>query len=206
MAPLRLSAGFVAAERAALPELPAERAGRYEAMGLAPYDAEVLTQTPGRGAYFEVVAARGGDPKLAANWVINDLFGALTRAGRELADAPVAAEALGELVGLLRDGTLNSKLAKACFAEMCAAPPDRPVAPKAWAAAAGGQIADEDALSSIIDAVLDRNVTQVSQWLEGRDKVMGFLVGQVMRETKGRAAPDALNRLLLARLEARRTP
>ncbi len=204
LAPLHLAPAFVEAERAALPELPHARAARYEAMGVAALDAEVLTQTPERGLYFEAVVARAGDPKLAANWMLNDLFGALTRAGRDLADAPVTAEALGALVSLLRDRTLNSKLAKACFAEMFAAPPDRPVSPKAWAAAAGGQIADEGALVAAIDAVLDRNAPQVAQWVEGKDKVIGFLVGQVMRETKGRAAPDALNRLLLTRLEARR--
>jgi aspartyl-tRNA(Asn)/glutamyl-tRNA(Gln) amidotransferase subunit B len=205
MGPLHLAPAFVATERASLPELPQARAARYEAMGVATSDAEVLTQTPERGAFFEAVAARAGDARLAANWMLNDLFGALTRAGRDLADSPISAEALGDLVALLRDGTLNSKLAKACFTEMCAATPDRPVSPKAWAAAAGGQLADEGALVAAIDAVLDRNGPQVAQWLEGRDKVLGFLVGQVMRETKGRAAPDALNRLLLARLEARRT-
>jgi aspartyl-tRNA(Asn)/glutamyl-tRNA(Gln) amidotransferase subunit B len=206
MGPIRLGPGFIAAEHAALPELPLARAHRYEGLGLCPADVETLTQTPERGAFFEAVAARGGDPKLAANWVINDLFGALARAGRALSESPVGPDALGDLVALLREGRLNSKLAKQCFAALWDAPAGVPVSPRAWADAMGGQLDDEGALIAAIDAVLDRSGPQVAQWLEGRDKVLGFLVGQVMRETKGRAAPDALNRLLLARLEARRAP
>jgi aspartyl-tRNA(Asn)/glutamyl-tRNA(Gln) amidotransferase subunit B len=204
MGPIRLAPAFIAAEREALPELPLARAQRYEGLGLSPADADTLTQSPERGAFFEAVAARGGDPKLAANWVINDLFGALARAGRDLSASPVGADALGDLVTLLREGRLNSRLAKQCFSAMWDAPAGVPVSPRAWADAMGGQLHDEGALTAAIDGVLDRSTAQVAQWLEGRDKVLGYLVGQVMRETKGRAAPDALNRLLLARLEARR--
>ncbi len=200
---IHLAPALLEAEAAALPELPLDRARRFaKGLGLTPYDADVLTQERARADFFEAAAAASGDAKATANWVINDLLGALAKAGLSLDHSPVSPAALGELVALIDDGTLNSKLAKACFAEMMAAPPDAPVSPRAFAEARGGQLNDDGALLQVIDAILVANPAQVEQFRAGKDKVFGFFVGQIMRETKGRANPERLQALLRERLGA----
>jgi len=200
---ITLDPALIASESQALPELPLARASRFVAdLGLSPYDAEVLTQERARADYFEAVATTGGDPKLAANWVINDLLGALTKANLPLGASPVGPEALGELVALLSAGSLNSKLAKECFVAMMEA--SAPLSPRTWLEGRGGQLDDPAAIALIVEALLDRNAAQVEQFLGGKDKVFSFFVGQVMRETKGRANPEVLQRVLRASLEARR--
>jgi aspartyl-tRNA(Asn)/glutamyl-tRNA(Gln) amidotransferase subunit B len=202
--PLHLQEAYVENIAASLPELPLARATRFEqAFGVSAYDAEVLVQSRDRADFFEEAARVGGDGKLAANWVINDLLGALARQEKGLDASPVSASALGELVALLREGALNSKLAKECFAAMMVA--ETPISPRSWAEARGGQLNDAGAIAAAIEPILDRNPAQVEQYLAGKDKVFGFFVGQVMRETKGRANPDELQRILKERLEARRT-
>jgi len=198
---IHLDPARVASIRAALPELPLARAERFSGeLGLGAYDADVLTQTRERANYFEAAAVVSGDPKTTANWVINDLLGALTKAGLNLADSPVSPAALGELVALLGSGTLNSKLAKECFAAMMAAPADKPVSPAAWAEDSGGQLNDPIAIGVVIDAIMAKNDGQIAQYRAGKDKVFGFFVGQVMRETQGRANPELLQQLLKDKL------
>jgi aspartyl-tRNA(Asn)/glutamyl-tRNA(Gln) amidotransferase subunit B len=200
---IHLSPALLADEEAALPELPLARAARFvDVLGLTAYDADVLTQDRTRADYFEAAAVASGDPKATANWVINDLLGALAKAGLPLERSPVSPAALGELVALIGDGTLNSKLAKACFSEMMAASPDSPLSPRAFADARGGQLNDDGALLQAIDAILAANPAQVEQFRAGKDKVFGFFVGQIMRETKGRANPERLQTLLRERLGA----
>ena len=196
-----VDAALVAAARAALPELPRARMKRFvRDFGLSPYDAEVLTQATARAAYFEAVAARVKDPKLEANWVMGEVLATARGEGTEAAEPAVTAEALAELLGLIEAGTISSKMAKDCFAAMVR----DGVAPAAWVAEHGAQITDGGAIAEAVAAVLDQNPAQVAEFLAGKEKVLGFLVGQAMKATRGKAHPQQLNEVLRAALEARR--
>jgi aspartyl-tRNA(Asn)/glutamyl-tRNA(Gln) amidotransferase subunit B len=197
--PLALPEGLLDAERAALPELPEARRARYEsALGLSAYDAEQLTAARATADYFEaVLAALPGQAKLAANWVLGELAAALNAAGRAIDDSPVAPTALAGLLKRIIDGTVSGKLAKDVFAAMWAGEGD---ADAVIAARGLGQISDDGALIAAIDAVLAANPKQAGQFRAGDEKVFTWLVGQVMKATRGKANPARLNELLRARL------
>ncbi|TNF25253.1 MAG: Asp-tRNA(Asn)/Glu-tRNA(Gln) amidotransferase subunit GatB [Deltaproteobacteria bacterium] len=192
---------LIDAIRAELPELPRARRLRFEhSYGLSAYDADVLTQSPARASYFEAVAGGVKDPKLAANWIMGELLATLNREGKDLEASPVPAAALAELIALIEGGTISSKMAKDCFSAMVA----DGVAPAAWVKQHGGQITDEGAIQAAVEAVLDQSPAQVAEFLSGKEKVIGYLVGQVMRQTRGKANPQQVNAVLRASLEARR--
>jgi len=198
LVPLRVSEARLAEIRAAMPELPARKRARFlESYGLSAYDAGVLTASCATAEYYERVAETAGDPKAAANWVMGDLMGALNAAGREITDSPVAPERLGELVALIRKGEISGKIAKEVFAKMFAT----------GAAAAAiiereglRQISDTGALEKIVDEVLAQNPKQVEQYRGGKATVLGFLVGQVMKASRGQANPGAVNEMLRRKL------
>jgi len=178
-----------------LPELPRERRKRFESeFGLSAYDAEVLTQSVYRADYFETVARATGDAKLAANWITGELLGALNKDGVELEEAPAAVgpDGLAEMLGLVVKGTISGKMAKKCFAAMYR----DGVSPSAWVAEHGGQITDESAIEAEVQKVLDANPGQVEAYRGGKTKLMGFFVGQVMKATRGKANPQAVNTIV----------
>jgi aspartyl-tRNA(Asn)/glutamyl-tRNA(Gln) amidotransferase subunit B len=155
----------------------------------------VLTATRAIGDYFEKTAVSAGDPKMAANWVIGDLLGALK--GREIAESPITAERLGELVSLIAKGEISGKLAKEIFAKML----DTGDSARAIMDREGlRQISDTGALEKIVDEVIANNPKQVEQYKAGKTTVLGYLVGQVMKVSKGQANPAAVNELLKAKL------
>ncbi|MCB9734527.1 MAG: Asp-tRNA(Asn)/Glu-tRNA(Gln) amidotransferase subunit GatB [Deltaproteobacteria bacterium] len=198
---LTLDEAFVERVRSELPELPRARRDRFvRDFGLTPYDADVLTQSAARAAYFEAVATATGDGKTAANWVINEVLGALNKAGLDVESSPVSAAALADLLGLLGKGTLSSKMAKDCFLAMY----QDGVAPAAWVAKNGGQITDTGAIEAVVREVLDKNPEQVQELLSGKDKVLGFFVGQIMKATRGKANPQQVNEILAREVESRR--
>jgi aspartyl-tRNA(Asn)/glutamyl-tRNA(Gln) amidotransferase subunit B len=198
LAPLRISAAWLDELRAELPELPARKRQRFVAeYGLPEYDAEVLTATRAMSEYFETAARASGNAKIAANWVMGDLMGALNQEGRQIADSPVTPERLGELVALIRKGEISGKIAKEVFVQMFAS----------GEAAAGivereglKQISDTGALEQIVDQVLQQNAKQVEQYKSGKSTVLGFLVGQVMKASRGQANPGVVNDLLRKKL------
>ena len=199
--PLRLSEAEIDAIRATLPELPEERRARYLGeLKLPAYDAEQLTADRGVSDYFEaVVAALPDQPKLAANWVLGELAAACNDAAIEVAQSPVRPASLAALVAKIVDGTINGKTAKDVFAAMWAGEGE----PAAIIAAKGlGQISDDSALVAAIDAVLAAHPAQVRQFREGDDKVLTWFVGQIMKQTRGKANPQRLNALLVERLRA----
>lgn len=198
---LNVSEALLEAERRALPELPHVREARFVAAGLTAYDAEVLTQSRARADYFEAVVAAGVDGKVAANWVINDLLGALAKEGHDIDASPVTPGALGALLGHLGRGTLSSRMAKDALAAML-----KGADGEAWVKEHGGQVSDSAALVAAIDPILQANASQVAEYLGGKDKVFGFFVGQAMKALKGKAHPEELQRVLRERLEARRAP
>jgi aspartyl-tRNA(Asn)/glutamyl-tRNA(Gln) amidotransferase subunit B len=195
--PLVLEQSWVEALKRGLPELPDAKKARFIAQyQLSPYDAEVLVDEQASAAYFETVA-KGRDPKLACNWVTGDLFGALNRLGLVIEASPVAAKDLGELIGLIADGTISGRIAKDVFAAMV----ETGQGAAAIVAAQGlRQVTDSGAIESAIDAVLAKEADQVAAYRSGREKLFGFFVGQVMKATQGKANPALVNDLLKKKL------
>ena len=194
--PLEIDDLFIDNIRASLPELPDEKRARFqEEYGLSRYDAGVLTADSERAEFFEIVA-RGRDGKLAANWVSQELFGYLNRAELELADSPVSAMQLGELIDLISDDTISGKIAKDVFARMIDGEGD----PGAIVEKHGlKQVTDTGAIESIIDKIIADNPEQAASGKE-KPKAMGWFVGQVMKESGGKANPQAVNQILRQKL------
>ncbi len=194
--PLELDAAWVARIKATLPELPDAKKKRFtEAYGLSAYDAGVLSGDAESAAYFEAVA-KGRDAKLAANWVTQELFGALNKAGLALAQSPVSAEALGALVDLIKDGTINGKIAKDVFAKMM----ETGDAPGAIVEREGlRQVTDTGAIEKAIDDLIAANPDKVAE-VKDKPKAFGWWVGQAMKATGGKANPAVVNQVLKAKL------
>ena len=196
--PLQLDAAWVEDIRTSLPELPdALKARLISNYGLSPYDATVLSEDRATATFYEEVAA-GRDAKLAANWMTVELFGALNKEGKTLAESPVSPAALGALVGLISDGTISGRIAKDVFAEMVETGGD----PAAIVEEKGlKQVSDSGAIETMIDDVLAANQDKVEEYRGGKDKLFGFFVGQVMKASKGQANPGMVNQLLKSKLD-----
>jgi aspartyl-tRNA(Asn)/glutamyl-tRNA(Gln) amidotransferase subunit B len=191
--PLVLDEAWVEELRRTLPELPDARKARYmRDFGLPAYDASVLVAEKETAAYYEEVA-RGRDPKLAANWVMGDLFAALNRTRRTIADPPVSARDLGALLDLMRDGTLSGKLAKEVFEAMVETgrPPGAIVEERGLR-----QVTDTGAIEAAVAKVLAANADKVAEYKAGKEKLFGFFVGQVMKAMQGKANPALVNEVL----------
>ncbi len=195
--PLVLDPDWVSEIKASLPELPDEKRARFVSQyGLSDYDAGVLVGEKEVAEYYEAVA-KGRDPKLAANWVSSELFGQLNKAGKWITDSPVSADALGGLIDLIADNTISGRIAKDVFAAMfeTGKPAKQIVEEKGLR-----QVTDTGAIDSAIDAIMARNADKVAEYRAGKDKLLGFFVGQVMKATGGRANPALLNERLKAKL------
>ena len=194
--PLTLDEDWVNAIRATLPELPDARQARFVAdYGLTADDAGQLVAERESADYFETVAG-GRDARLAANWVIHDLFGQLNRAETEIVDSPVPAEALGGLLDLIADGTISGRIAKDVFAEMFTGGRDAAAIVEAKGLR---QMSDEAAIEAIVDALVADNPGQAAQYADN-PKVIGWFVGRVMKATQGKANPGVVNALLRKKL------
>jgi aspartyl-tRNA(Asn)/glutamyl-tRNA(Gln) amidotransferase subunit B len=198
LVPLRVSESWMARIRGEMPELPAARRQRFiEQYGLTEYNAGVLTATRGNGDYFEKVATVSGDPRAAANWVMGDLAALLKEQGTEITESPVSAENLGGLIKLIAEGKISGKIAKEILPKMISSGDTA----EAIAEREGlHQISDTGALEKIVDEVIAANPKQVEQYRAGKHAVVGFLVGQVMKASRGQADPAAVNALLKGRL------
>ena len=198
LVPLRISEKWREEVRASMPELPAAKRARFvEAYGLREYDAQVLTATRAMAEYFEVVAEVSKDPKMAANWVMGDLAGLLKSANKDIGESPVPARYLGELVAMIMKGELTGKMAKEVLPKIA----ETGDAPAVIVERAGmQQISDTGALEKIVDEVIGANPKQVEQYKSGKTAVIGFLVGQVMKASRGQANPATVNDILKAKL------
>jgi aspartyl-tRNA(Asn)/glutamyl-tRNA(Gln) amidotransferase subunit B len=201
--PLELAGAFVESVRAKLPELPDQKRARFvKDYGLKEYDAGVLASDAEKAAYFEAVA-RGRDARLAANWVTQDLFGYLNKEGLELVDSPVSADQLGGLIDLIANDTISGKIAKDVFQKMVAT---GDTAAKIVDREGLKQVTDMGAIEKVIDEVLAANPKQVeevkAQRAAGheRPKTLGWLVGQIMKASGGKANPAAVNEILTRKL------
>ena len=195
--PLVLENGYIERIAATLPELPDEKKARFiSEYGLSAYDVGVLVAEQAKAFFYER-AAKGRDPKLAANWVINELFGGLAKAGREIEDSPVSAEQLGGLVDLIADNTISGRIAKDVFAEMMETGQDAGAIVEAKGLK---QVTDTGAIEAVIDQVMAAQADKVAEYRSGKDKLFGFFVGQVMKASGGKANPALLNELLKQKL------
>ena len=194
--PLELEDGFVERIAGTLPELPDEKKARFvKDYGLSAYDAGVLVAEAATADYFEQ-AARGRDAKQAANWVVNDLFGLLGKAGKGIEDSPVAAASLGSLLDLIRAEVISGKIAKDVFAIMFAEGGE----PEAIVEARGlKQVTDTAAIERLLDELIAANPGQVAQ-VQKNPKVAGWFTGQVMKATGGKANPGVVNGIVAAKL------
>jgi aspartyl-tRNA(Asn)/glutamyl-tRNA(Gln) amidotransferase subunit B len=195
--PLELDDAFLEECRASLPELPDAKRRRYEAeLGLSPYNAAVLTAEAETARWFEALLAAGGSDvtaKAAANWLISDLFGALNRIGRDIADSPVRPEQGAELLKLIADGTISNTLGKQVFEIML----ETGQGAGAIVEERGlKQTSDTGAIEAEIARVMAANEDKVAEYRGGKDKLFGFFVGQTMKAMGGKANPAVVNDLL----------
>jgi aspartyl-tRNA(Asn)/glutamyl-tRNA(Gln) amidotransferase subunit B len=197
--PVALDDEFIESVRETLPELPDEKAGRYiEKFGLSHYDAGVLTASREMGDYYEaVVAAIPGHEKLAANWVMGELSGALNKDGLEVAQSRIDARRLAGLLARIADATISGKIAKEVFEQMWREGQDADAIIESKGLR---QITDTSAIEKTIDAVMAANPQQLQEYRSGKDKLFGFFVGQVMKITGGKANPAQVNELLKRKL------
>jgi aspartyl-tRNA(Asn)/glutamyl-tRNA(Gln) amidotransferase subunit B len=197
--PLTVPARLIARIAADLPELPAAREARLEeSYGLPAYDAAVLASERALADWFEAVAQRTGDGKAASNWVMVDLLGWLNQRGLGIDRAPVTPAALAELIALVRDGTISNSAARRIFQMM--ADTGRPAA-ELIAEQGLAQVRDDAQLDGWVDAVVARFPDEVARCRNGDTKLIGFLMGQLMKESAGRADPKRARELLRRRLE-----
>ena len=196
--PLVVSSGRIDLARRAMPELPAARVTRYREMfGLGPYDTDVLTASKALGDYFEEVARAHGDAKSAANWVMGELRAALNASKVEIAEFPVRAQDLAELLDMVRDGVLSGTAAKRVFA-MMSERGER--APQIAQREGLLQVRDDSLLARWIDEVLAEHPEEAARCAKGERKLIGVLVGFAMKKSGGRADPKRVNQLLVQRL------
>jgi len=192
--PVVVDEDWLATIRDALPELPDARQQRFiDAYGLTAYDADRLTADRDLGDYFEACLAHAPQAKLAANWILGDLMAWLNAENRPIAQSPVSPEYLGQLLALIDGGQISGKMAKTVFEEMVKTGQD----PKAIVAARGlEQVSDAGELEAVVAKVLAAAPDEVAAYRQGKKKLMGFFVGQVMRETRGQANPTLVNEIL----------
>lgn len=197
--PVKLDPARIEKIRATLPELPDALKHRFMTQyGLSGYDASLLTSEKSYADYYAKMLTTGADPKLAANWMTVELFGALNKSGKSLEDSPVAADDLGALVTLITTGKISGKIAKQVFATML----ETGEAPADIVEKQGlSQISDEGALKAACEKALAANPDAVAKYKAGNERIFGSFVGFVMKETKGQANPELVNKLLKQAIE-----
>jgi aspartyl-tRNA(Asn)/glutamyl-tRNA(Gln) amidotransferase subunit B len=193
--PLVLTPGWIAEQRAALPELPEAKRSRLEtAYALSPYDAGVITSEAGLAHYFESVVRAGADPKTAANWVMADVM----TSHNELGQLPVSPDRLASLIALVREGVVSHQAAKRVYGELAGTPQEDP---RAVAERLGLlQVSDQAALSNWVDEVLAAHPAEVARFRGGETKLLAFFVGQIMKRSRGKADPKGVQPVLQEKL------
>ncbi|PFL32160.1 Asp-tRNA(Asn)/Glu-tRNA(Gln) amidotransferase GatCAB subunit B [Bacillus cereus] len=189
------------AVRASIPELPDARKARYVAeLGLPAYDAHVLTLTKEMSDFFEATVADGADAKLTSNWLMGEVLAYLNKQQKELKDVALTPAGLSKMVQLIEKGTISSKIAKKVFNELIEKGGDPEEIVKAKGLV---QISDEGTLRKVVTEILDNNEQSIEDFKNGKDRAIGFLVGQIMKATKGQANPPLVNKILLEEINKR---
>src|SRR3954465_12962284 len=195
--PLELDEDFLAECKASLPELPDAKRKRFEGLGITPYNASVLTAEVETARWFDALLEAGAEPKAAANWTASELFGALNRIGKTIADSPVSPSQAAELLKLVADGTISGTIAKQVFEIML----DSGEGAGAIVESRGlKQTSDTGAIDEEIDKILAANADKVADYKGGKQQLFGFFVGQTMKAMAGKANPQVVNERLRAKL------
>ena len=198
LVPIVVANDWIEAVRSKLPELPDAKRERFiRDYGLPPYDAQVLTSSKALANYFEAAVSAFPQPKTVSNWIMSELMRELKRDDREIEACPVTPDNLAELLQLIDRGTVSGKIAKTVFEQMYA------IGKRAKAIVEEKglvQVKDEGAIEAIVDEILAENPTEVEQFRAGKEKLLGFFVGQIMKKTKGKANPQLVNEILLKKL------
>jgi aspartyl-tRNA(Asn)/glutamyl-tRNA(Gln) amidotransferase subunit B len=195
--PLELDQAFLDECKASLPELPDAKRKRYEALGITPDNASVLTAEVETARWFDALLEAGAEPRQAANWVVAELFGAMNRLGQGIEDCPVTPAQAGELLGLVADGTISGTIAKQVFEIMLGTGEG---AGEIVENRGLKQTSDTGAIDAEIDKVLAANADKVAEYKAGKQPLFGFFVGQVMKAMAGKANPKLVNERLRAKL------
>lgn len=199
--PMIISDEWMEEVRKTIPELPDARQRRYqEELGLPAYDAHVLTLTKEMSDMFEQTVALGADPKLASNYLMVDVNAYLNKVQKELKDTALTAEGLAGMIKLITDGTISSKIAKKVFAELIEHGGDAAQIVKEKGLV---QVSDSGQLLAWVNEALDNNPKSIEDYKNGRDRAIGFLVGQIMKASKGQANPQLINKMLLEEIAKR---
>ena len=197
--PVEIDDTYIEAIRASLPELPDAKSARFVSeYGLSDYDAGVLTATREMAEYFETVARSSGDAKMAANWVNGDLQAALNKNNWVLAESPIQAERLARLIQRIKDDTISGKIGKTVFEAMLE---DGSDVDQIIESRGLKQVTDSGAIESLVDEVITNHPEQVQQFRDGKEAVLGFLVGQAMKLSQGKANPGQVNQLLREKMQ-----
>ncbi|MFY9706046.1 MAG: Asp-tRNA(Asn)/Glu-tRNA(Gln) amidotransferase subunit GatB [Desulfobacterales bacterium] len=198
--PLTISTEWIEHVRQELPELPEAKRDRFvEDYGLPAYDADLLTTDRELADYFETCLETFNNPKPVSNWIMGPLLGLLNTADKSIDASPVSPENLGRLLRLIEEGVISGKIAKTVFDEMAVGgyAPDRIVKERGLV-----QVSDASQIETAVDKVMAENADEVQAYRAGKTKLLGFFVGQVMRETKGKANPRVVNEVLISKLGA----
>lgn len=192
--PVTLEKSYIENIKSNLPELPLKKAERFQTeLGLPEYDAHVLIQDKTMSDFFEETAKASKNPKAASNWIMGELLRRLNEQNLEFTSNPIKSKDLAELILLIDNNTISGKIAKTVFDEMWKSKKD----PKAIVSAKGlTQITDMSQIEALVKGILDKNPGQVADYKSGKTKLFGFFVGQIMKESKGQANPDAVNEIL----------
>lgn len=199
LVPVEIDDAWINRVKSELPELPVQRQARLmEQFGLSDYDARLIVSTKAMAEYFDKAVTVSKDAKLVANWLLGDVSAWLNNENKEISEFQVSAEHLGELTNLLKDNVLSSKLAKKVFAEML----KEDKSPKQLVKDLGlEQVSDTGAIEKFVDEALAENPQSVADYKAGKDKAIGFLVGQIMKKSKGKANPGMVQQLLKQKLQ-----
>ena len=198
LVPVAVDEEWIDKVRSELPELPEAKKARFmKDYGLPEQDAVVLTGSKELATYYEACVARFPQPKKVSNWIMVELLRELNKDQREIDQCPVTPEDLAQLLKLIDDGIISGKIAKIVFEEMYASGKT----PKVIVEEKGlKQVADQGEIGEVIDAVLAAHPSQVNDYRRGKEKLLGFFVGQVMKQTRGKANPKLVNEILRDRL------
>jgi len=198
--PLTINTAWIERVRQELPELPEAKRDRFITdYGLPAYDADLLTTDRELADYFETCLETFSNPKPVSNWIMGPLLGLLNTAGKSIDATPVAPENLGRLLQLIEEGVISGKIAKTVFDEMAVSghAPDRIVKERGLV-----QVSDASHIETAVEKIMAENAAEVQAYRAGKTKLLGFFVGQVMRETKGKANPQVVNEVLKSKLGA----
>ncbi len=200
LVPFTVSDDYVENIRRTMPELPDARKNRYmETYGFSAYDAEQVTQNKETADYFDMMIQAGADPKAAVNWLMGDFARQLSESGKSITDAPIAAEGMAELLLLIDKGTISGKIAKTVFVDMWK---EGKTAGEIVKEKGLVQISDTGAIETLAEQIIAANPQSVEDFKAGKKKAIGFLVGQIMKETHGKANPQMVNQILTEKLKA----